>query len=90
MASITVYALLAVGEGEEHRRHGADVLDVGTQEQQVAGDPEELGHHDADDVDLLGHLDAGQLLDREHVRQVVHHAAEVVDAVGVRMKLCQD
>ncbi len=76
--------LLAVGEGEEHRGHGADVLDVSTQEQQVAGDPEELGHHDADDVDLLGHLDAGQFLDREHVRQVVHHAAEVVDTVGVR------
>ncbi len=53
--------LLAVGEGEEYRSHGADVLDVGTEEQQVAGDPEELGHHDADDVDLLWHLDAGQL-----------------------------
>ena len=30
------------------------------------------------------HLDAGELLDGEHVRQVVHHAAEIVDAVGVR------
>ncbi len=50
----------------------------------MAGDPEEFGHHDADDIDLLRHLDAGELLDREHVRQVVHHAAEVVDTVGVR------
>ncbi|KPC00018.1 Uncharacterized protein AC506_1613 [Pseudomonas syringae pv. maculicola str. M6] len=75
---------LAVGEREEHRRHGANVLNVGAQEQQVAGDTEELGHHDADDVDFLWHLDARQLLDREHVRQVVHHAAEVIDTVGVR------
>ena len=49
----------------------------------MAGDAEELGHHDADGVDAVWHLDAGQLLDREHVRQVVHHAAEVVDTVGV-------
>lgn len=49
----------------------------------MAGDTEELGQHHADGVDLLWHLDAGQLLDREHVRQVVHYPAEVVDAVGV-------
>src|SRR5690606_2368129 len=39
---------LPVGEGEEHRGHGADVLDEGAQEQQVVLDTEELGHHDAD------------------------------------------
>ena len=50
----------------------------------MAGDTEELGHHDADGVDPVRHLDPGELLDREHVRQVVHHAAEVVDTVGVR------
>ncbi len=74
---------LAVGEREEHRCHGAHVLNVGTQEQQMTGDSEELGHHDADHVDLLRHLDACQLLDREHIRQVVHHPAQVIDTVGV-------
>ena len=33
--------------------------------------------------DAVGHLDAGQLLDRQDVGQVVHHPAEVVHAVGV-------
>ncbi|MNH29859.1 hypothetical protein D3C78_1835730 [compost metagenome] len=50
----------------------------------MAGDPEELGEHDTDHVDFLRHLDAGQLLDRKHVRQVVHYPAQVVDTVGVR------
>ncbi|KPY29270.1 Uncharacterized protein ALO52_05149 [Pseudomonas syringae pv. primulae] len=76
--------LLTVGEGEEHRGHRAHVLDIGTQEQQVAGDTEELGHHDTNHVDAIRHGDAGQFLDRKHVRQVVHHPAEVIDAVGVR------
>ena len=31
----------------------------------------------------VGHLDAGQLLHGQHVGEVVHHAAQVVDAVGV-------
>ncbi len=74
---------LTVGEGKEHRGHGADVLDVGTQVQQVAVDAEELGHHHADEVDPRGHLDAGELLYRKDVGQVVHHPTEVVDPVGV-------
>src|SRR5690606_5757459 len=74
---------LPVGEGEEHRGHGADVLDEGAQEQQVVLDTEELGHHDADHIDPLRHLDAGQLFHGEHIGQVVHHPAEVVDPVGI-------
>ena len=50
---------LAVGKSEEHWRHRANVLNVGAEEEQVTSDTEELGHHDADDVDLLRHLDAG-------------------------------
>ncbi len=74
---------LAVGEGEEHRCHGADVLDVGAQVQQMILDAEELGHHHADEVDAVRHGDAGQFLHGQHIGQVVHHPAEVVDAVGV-------
>ena len=78
-----VEQLLAVGEHEEHRRQRADVLREGAVPDQVAGDAEELDHHHADGVDAVGHLDAGQLLDREQVGEVVHHPAQVVDAVGV-------
>ncbi|XMR53605.1 hypothetical protein ACLK2G_12130 [Escherichia coli] len=36
-----------------------------------------------DHVDPRRHSDAGQLLDRQHIGQVVHHAAQVFDPVGV-------
>ncbi len=49
----------------------------------MADDAEEFGQHDADDLGAVGHLDARQLLHGQHVGEVVHHAAEVVHAVGV-------
>ena len=74
---------LAVGEHVEDRRHRAQVLGEGAVPDQMAGDAEQLRHHDADDLGAVGNLDAGQLLHRQHVGQVVHHAAQVVDAIGV-------
>ena len=50
----------------------------------MRSDAEELGHHDADGLDPIRHLDAGELLDRQHVGQVIHHPAQIVDPVGVR------
>ncbi len=47
-------------------------------------DPKELAEHHADDLRSFGDFDPGELLDREHIRQVVLHAGEVVDPVGVR------
>jgi hypothetical protein len=49
----------------------------------VARDPEELRHHDPDDLRAAGDLDAGELLHRETVGEVVHHAAQVIHPVGV-------
>ncbi len=49
----------------------------------MAGDAEQLHQHDPDHLDPVGYLDAGQFLHRQHVGQVVHHTAQVVDAVGV-------
>ena len=49
----------------------------------MADDPEQLGQHDADHLHAVRHLDPGQLLDGQDVGQVVHHAAEIIDAVGV-------
>src|SRR5690606_35510341 len=74
---------LAVGEGEEYRRHGAHVLDVGAQVEQVVEDAEELRQHHADALHPGRYPDAGQLLDGQHVGQVVHHPAQVIDAVRV-------
>ncbi|MNS46032.1 hypothetical protein D3C72_785150 [compost metagenome] len=75
--------LLPVGEGEEDRGHGPHVLDIGAKEQQVALDAEQLRHHHPDHVDPVGYLDPRQLLDRQHIGQVVHHPAQVLDPVGV-------
>src|SRR5690606_13056965 len=74
---------LTVGEGEEHRGHGADVLDIGAQVQQMILDAEELGQHDADHIDPVRHGDAGELFHRQYVGQVIHDPAEVVDAIGI-------
>ena len=74
---------LAVGEAVEHRRHGAQVLQVGPQEQQMAGDAEYLRHHHPDRLDPVRHLDTRQLLNRQDIGKVVHHTAGVVDAVGI-------
>ena len=74
---------LAVLEHVEDGREGADVLGEGAVEDQVAGDAEELAEHDADHLGAVRHLDAAELLDREDPGEVVHHAAQIVDAVGV-------
>ena len=50
----------------------------------MAGDAEELGHHHADYLGAVGHVDAGKLLHREDVGEIVHDPAQVVDAVRVR------
>ena len=46
-------------------------------------DPEEFRHHHTDGLDSIRHLDAGELFHRQHVRQIVHHPAQIIDAVGV-------
>ena len=78
-----VIGFLAIGEGEEDGGDRAHVHDEGTQEQQVAGDAEHFRQHHPDDLDPVGHFDAGQFFHRQHVRKVVHHAAQIIDAVGV-------
>ena len=76
-------APLAVAEGIEHRRHRAQVLQVGAEKQQVAGNAEHFRHHHPNRLHPVRHLDAGQLFGRQHIGQVIHHPAGVVNAVGV-------
>ena len=72
-----------VGKHVEDGRHLPDVLGEGAVKQQVAGDAEHFRQHDADDLGPVRHLDPGHLFNRHHVGQVVHHAAEVIDPVGI-------
>src|SRR5271156_2770082 len=50
----------------------------------MAHDPEELRHHDADHLPARRHNDTRQFFDRSQIREIVHHAAEIINAVGVR------
>ncbi len=75
--------MLAIGEHVEDGRQGAQVLGEGAVEDQVRGDPEQLGHHDPDHFRPVRHLDARQHLHGQQIGQVVHDAAEVIDAVRV-------
>jgi hypothetical protein len=75
---------LAVDEHIEHRAHRADVLAERAVIQQVRQDPKELAQHHADGLHPIGDFDAREFFQREHVGEVVHHAAEIVDAIGVR------
>ena len=74
---------LAVAEHVEDRRKGSHVPGEGAVPDEVADDAEQLAQHDPDHLHPIRHFDAGQLLDGQHVGEVVHHAAQVVDAVGV-------
>ena len=49
----------------------------------MAGYAKQFGQHDADNLDAVGDLDSGQFLHRQHIGQVVHHAAQIVDAIGI-------
>src|SRR6266404_1038078 len=75
---------LAVVEREEHGRHLSKVLRESAIPNQMADNAKQLGQHHADDLGASRHLDTGHHLDRCEIRQVVHHAAEIVDPVGVR------
>lgn len=44
---------------------------------------EEFRQHNADNLRTARDVDAGQALDRQHIRKIVLHATEVIDAVGI-------
>ena len=50
---------------------------------QVVVEPEQLRQHDPDELGPVRHLDVGQGLHRQQVRQVVGHPGQVVHPVGV-------
>jgi hypothetical protein len=50
---------------------------------EMAGDAKDLRQHDPDDLRARRYVDASELFDRQAVGEIVHHAAEIVDAIGV-------
>ena len=53
------------------------------QPDQVAGDPEQLTEHHPDNLGALRHFDTEHGLQRQQVSQIVLHAGEVIDAIGI-------
>ena len=74
---------LSVTEHIKNRRHLPNVLGESTVENKVAGDAEELRHHDANDFCSIRHFNTGHLLNRHDVGQVVHDTAQVINTIGV-------
>ena len=67
----------------EHRRHLPQVLRKSAIPDQVADDAKQLRQHHANHLGPGRDLDTGQLLHCREIGQVVHHAAQVIDAIGV-------
>ena len=74
----------AVVEHIKYGRHLAKILCKRAVPDQMADDTEELRHHDPNHLSPRRHGDPRQLFDGCQVREIVHHAAQIVHAVGVR------
>src|SRR3990170_5039974 len=71
-----------IAETVQERSEGTDVDTVGSHRKQMAGDPLQLGHQDANGVDPFVDPDPHQFLDGQSVGQAVGHRADVIHAVG--------
>ena len=75
---------LPVVERVEHRRKLPQVLRERAIPDQVADDPKQFGEHHADHLGARRNRDPGQFLHGHEVGEIVHHAAQVIHAIGVR------
>src|SRR5262249_13905302 len=75
---------LAVVERVEDGRHLSDVLCEGAVPDQMADDSKQLCEHHAYDLCARRHKDTAQLLYGHEVGEIIHHATQVIDAIGVR------
>ncbi len=73
----------AFTEGVERGGHGAHVMGIGAQPDQMVAQAEQLAEQHADALGARGHLDAGQLLHGHHIGQVVGRPGQIVHPVGV-------
>ena len=75
---------LPIVERVEHRRKLAQVLRERAVPDQVTDDPKQFGQHHADHLGARRNRDTRQFLHGRKVSEIVHHAAQVIHAVGVR------
>jgi hypothetical protein len=75
---VDVEQQLALPNGVEEHRDGADLHCVRAQPEEVTGDALQLGNENADVLDPLWHLEPQELLDTERVRQAVRLGGQVV------------
>ncbi len=80
---------LALAEGQEEHRHGADIERPGAHADQVRGHARHLHADCADVLRPRRSLYAAELLHGEHVSGVVGELREIVEAVGVGSELVE-
>ncbi len=74
--------LFPLAEAVEEDGHRANVHGVGAKPDQVRVDARQLIEHEPNPHGARRYLQPQQLLNGQHVGQVVGHGAEIVDAVG--------
>ena len=79
--------LFPLAEAVEEDGHRAYIQGVCAKPYQMRVDASQLVEHEANPHGAWRNLKPQQLFNRQHVRQVVGHGAEVVDAVGERHDL---
>jgi len=84
---VHVHQVLALAERVQEHGHRANVQTVRADPQQMVQQPRDLVEHHADVLRADRHLDTEQLLDRHHIRVLVRHHRNVIEAVHVRDRL---
>ena len=84
---VELHQLLALLEHPEQRGHGTDVERHGGDVEQMAEDAGDLVEQHPDVLRPERHLDAEQLLDREHEAVLLHHRRDVLEPVEVGDRL---
>ena len=79
--------IFTLAEAIEKDRHRAQVQSMGTQPHQVRADALQFGKHYPHPLRPRRDLHSQQLLYRQNIAEIVHHGAEVIDAVGERNHL---
>src|SRR5579872_2480571 len=73
----------AIVEGEEDRRHLSEVLRECPVPDQVTDDAKQFHHHDPDHLPARRHFYSSKTLHGVEVSEIVHHPAQVIDAVAI-------
>ena len=79
--------LLALAEGVEENREGANVHGVGAEPDEMRVQPAQLGEQHANPLRALGDFEVEEFFDGQAIAEIVGERIEVIDAVGERNDL---